>query len=151
MIVGGGRDFSRLKQFTKEYGLTDKVIFTGFKREDEVPKYIASADVAVACFEANNITKCKSPLKIVEYLASGKPIVGSDVGDVGRMLGGAGILTKPGDTNSLADGILKLLNNKKLRNELGKKARKRAEEEYNWGVTAENLLEAYYFALKDHK
>lgn len=86
---------------------------------------------------------CKSPLKIVEYLASGKAIVASQVGEVSNMIGEAGILTPPGDTRSLADGIIKVLEDYELRRNLGRLARQRAEKEYNWTVTAENLLDAY--------
>jgi len=113
-----------------------------------VPQYIAAADVAVACFEDNKQTRCKSPLKIVEYLASGKAIVASDMGEAAKMVRGCGVLVKPGDEISLAHGIEQLLDDPQLRTQLGLKARKRAEEKYNWGVTASNLLQAYYVGLE---
>ncbi len=87
--------------------------------------------------------RSKRPLKICEYLAAGKAIVASDVGEVFRMVQGVGELTRPGDVGSLAAGIRKLLADDHLRRELGTRARARAEEKYNWQVTAENLLVAY--------
>ena len=113
-----------------------------------MPQYIAAADICVACFEENEVTLCKSPLKIVEYLASGKAIVASNVGEVSNMLGESGVLTSPGDSSSLASGILKVLENNDLKNKLEQLARKRAEEEYNWTVTAENFLRAYRKAIQ---
>jgi len=81
-------------------------------------------------------------------MASGKAIVASDVGEIREMVNGCGILTKPGDANSLSQGIIRLLNDKELCREMGQKARKRAEEKYNWNMAAENLLGAYKLALK---
>ena len=76
-------------------------------------------------------------------MASGKAIVASNVGEVGKTLTGAGILTKAGDHRQLAEGILKLLTDKNLRDKLGKAARKKAEEQFNWPRTAANLMRAY--------
>jgi len=148
MIVGSGADLNRLKSLAKELRIDKKVIFTGAVEYSLVPKYIAAADVAVACFENNDITRSKSPLKIVEYMASGKAIVASDVGEVPRMLDGCGMLTEPGNVYSLSKGILKFLEYKKLRKECEKKARKRAEKEYKWEITADNLLRAYGIAIE---
>lgn len=146
VVVGGGSDLQRLKNKAKE--INAEVIFTGFLNNEEVSKIMAEATVAVACFEDREVVKCKSPLKIVEYLASGKAIVASDVGEVGEMVNGCGVLTKPGDAESLAKGIRELLKNDKLRKEYEIKARKRAEEVYNWSSTVDNLVKAYEMDLK---
>ncbi|MCP4649196.1 MAG: glycosyltransferase family 4 protein [PVC group bacterium] len=143
MIVGGGYLLNELKDLTKTLELTENVVFTGAVSHKETPLYLAAADIAVACFEDNDITRCKSPLKIAEYMASGKPIVASNVGEVKCMLGGVGVVTTPGDPQSLAEGVMKLLNDEPLCKRLSQKARKRAEEIYNWRNTAENLLNVY--------
>jgi glycosyltransferase involved in cell wall biosynthesis len=148
MIVGGGADLERLKDTAKELKNDERVIFTGAIEYDLVPEYLAAADVVVACFEDNDLTKSKSPLKIVEYMAAGKAIVASDVGEIPRMLSGSGILTEPGNIYSLAKGILKFLEDENLRKICEKKARKRAEEEFTWDVTADNILRAYDIAIK---
>lgn len=148
MIVGDGYLAEELKKLAHGLNLDGKLIFTGAVSHELVPEYIAAADICVACFEENEVTLCKSPLKIVEYLASGKAIVASNVGEVPNMLGSAGILTKPGNIDSLANGILRAVEDSSLKDNLGKLARKRAEEEYNWAVTAKNLLCAYEKAIK---
>jgi len=108
---------------------------------------MAAADIAIACFEDNDITRCKSPLKIAEYMSCGKPIVASNVGEVNTMLGGAGVLTEPDNPEDLARGIIKLLGDEPLRKRLSVKARQRAEEIYNWENTARNLIKAYVLAV----
>lgn len=143
LIVGGGRTLKPLEIQTSILGIQNRVIFTGYVPQDEVPDYVAAADVAVATFEDNDITRCKSPLKIAEYLAAGKPIVASNTGEVPTMLGDSGILVEPGNTGQLVEGILKYLREPSLRKTHQNLARKRAEEVYNWPATAKSLLAAY--------
>lgn len=143
MVVGDGYRSKELQGLVMSLGLDKYFIFSGSVNHDEIPYYINDADVCIACFEKNNITLSKSPLKIVEYLACGKPIVASNVGEVRNMVGGLGILADPGDIYSLAKGIMLLLDDKALRENCGRLARLRAQQRYNWSVTAENILCAY--------
>ncbi len=147
MIVGGGYRLEELKALAGELNMDENIIFTDSVPHQEVPLFMAAADIAIACFEDNDITRCKSPLKIAEYMACGKPIVASNVGEVRNMLGGAGVITEPDDPEDLARGIIKLLDDELLRKRLSVKARQRAEEIYNWSNTADNLLRAYRVAL----
>ena len=146
MIVGEGFMEGNLKNLALRLGISDKVIFTGAVAHNEIPCYIAAADVCVAAFRDTKVTRSKSPLKIAEYMSCGRAIVASNVGEVRRMLGGVGILAEPDNATSLAEGILRLLDSKELRAQLGKFARARAEEKYNWPRTAANLLSAYQYA-----
>lgn len=151
VVVGGGDRFGGLFQLTEKHKIGHRVVFTGAINHEEIPEYIAASDVAVACFEDTPQTRCKSPLKICEYMASGAAIVASKMGEVPRMIGDAGALVTPGDPNALAEGVERLLQDDKLRRQLGAKARLRAETKYNWGVTAENLLLAYEVALHERR
>jgi len=143
MVVGDGYRLRELKDLTACLGLESYFIFTGPVPYRDVPSYMAAADICVACFEDNDITRCKSPLKIAEYLAMGKAIVASNVGEVRRMVGGVGVMVEPSSARALASGIMRLLKDKKLRQDLGWGARRRAESRYNWPQTASNLLAAY--------
>ncbi len=143
MIVGEGFLEHKLKKLVSNLGVDDKVIFVGGVKHEDIPYYIAASDICVACFEDTQVTRSKSPLKIAEYLASGKPIVASLVGEVRKMAGGVGVLVKPGDYYSLSEGILKLLSNEKLKKRLSRRARIRSEKKYNWLYTADSLLSAY--------
>jgi glycosyltransferase involved in cell wall biosynthesis len=147
MIVGGGYRLPFLKDMADTLALGRKLIFTGAVPHDEVSSYIAASDIAVACFEKNDITMCKSPLKIAEYMACGKAIVASNVGEIRNMVGGAGIVTLAGDVESLTRGIMRLMDDKGLRETLGTLSRKRSEEKYNWNFTTANLIKAYNTAF----
>lgn len=145
VIVGGGYREKTLQAYANK--LDAGVIFTGLVPHEEIPRYINASNICVACFEDNQITRSKSPLKIVEYMACGKPVVASDVGEVRGMLGEAGILVPPGDSKALSEGIEELLLHPEKREEMGKKGRERAEEIYNWKKTADNIIKAYTKAL----
>lgn len=148
IIVGGGKTLAQHKELAEELQIKN-IIFTGYLPHDEIPQYLAAADVAVACFEDTPITRCKSPLKIAEYLAGGKAIVASRVGEVIPMVEDCGLLTAPGDWQDLAQQIILLLSNPVLRQELSVKARKRAEEKYNWKNTTDQIESAYRLAISN--
>lgn len=143
MIVGEGFLEKYLKELAYRLGIKNKLIFTGAISHQDIPYYIAAASICAAPFRDTRVTRCKSPLKIVEYLASAKPIVTSNVGEVKRMVGGVGILVDPANYQALAEGILRLLKDRGLRERLGRFARKRAENKYSWPKTASSLLTAY--------
>jgi glycosyltransferase involved in cell wall biosynthesis len=63
-----------------EFGLEQlpNLIFTGFKKFEELPRYLRYSDCTIIPFEKNELTKSIYPLKINEYLAAGKPVVTTD-------------------------------------------------------------------------
>ncbi len=151
LIIGSGSKFNQLKKMTQQLGVDEVIRFVGAVRHELVPKYLAAGDITVACFEDNEITRCKSPLKVVEYLAAGKAIVASAVGEVKTMLDGCGVLVKPGSARALAEGLLSILKDDEKIGELSTLARKRSEEKYNWHVVAKNLLCAYEVSLGERR
>jgi glycosyltransferase involved in cell wall biosynthesis len=148
MVVGGGPLLGELESMAYELNLSHRLIFTDYLPSDTIPDVLASADIAVACFSDEEFVRCKSPLKVAEYMAAGKAIVASRVGEVPWMTEGAAILAEPGSAADLAKGIGRLLENPELREELGRAARARAETILNWNQSARNLEEAYQIALQ---
>lgn len=147
VVVGGGDRLDEAKKTARRMGLAERLTFTDKVSHAEVPAYIAAADVAVACFEDNVQSRCKSPLKVVEYMASGKAIVASRIGEVLNMIGDCGILVDPESPSAIAEAVEKLLDDVELREQLGHRARERAEQTYNWRQSTHTLIEAYKKAL----
>lgn len=143
VLVGGGRELSKIKQLAAQSPVSNAIIITGYLEADRIPYVVASADVCVACFDDDEATRCKSPLKIAEYLASGKAIVANNVGDVPYMVQDCGVTVEPGNINALAEAIVIYLLNPQKREQDGHRARKRAIDVFNWQRGAEILLEAY--------
>ncbi len=149
MVVGGGTMLTELEVMAYELNLSHRLIFTDYLPSDTIPDVLASADIAVACFSDEEFVRCKSPLKVAEYMAAGKAIVASRVGEVPWMTGETAILVDPGSETDLAKGISRLLENPSLRRELGQAARARTETIVNWKQSARNLEQAYLIALQD--
>lgn len=150
VIVGGGDQLEKAKNLAQSEGAGEGIIFTGEVPHENIPDFIAAADVAVACFEDNAQSRCKSPLKVVEYLASGKAIVASRLPEVEKMVAEAGILVAPGRPLLIAEAVVNLLDDDALRARLGTRARRRAEDVYHWSKSAETLQRAYEKAFRVH-
>ncbi|MBN1424601.1 glycosyltransferase family 4 protein [Candidatus Fermentibacteria bacterium] len=148
VVVGAGWRLPELEELASTLHIVQNVVFTGAVPYAEVPEYVAAADVAVACFDDNEATRAKSPLKVVEYLAAGKAIVASAVGEVQKMIDQVGVLVPAGDIPALSDAICDLLEDPFRREELGLRARERAERLHGWGAVAANLEQAYRRALQ---
>ncbi len=138
VIVGDGHDRSRLEALSKKWGLSSCVHFVGAVPHEKIPTWLSACRIAVACFENNEATRSKSPLKIAEYLRSEKAIVAHAVGEVPLMLENAGFLVDPTDPDGLGHALLHLHRNPALIEDLENKAKYRAKY-LRWTDSAEKL------------
>src|SRR5262249_15333070 len=86
-----------------------------------------------------------SPTKIFEYMAMGKGIVASRLGQIGEVLtnGETALLVEPGDVEALREAIVRLIQDRELREALGAKAREVAEREHTWTHNAQRVLDEF--------
>ena len=147
LIVGGGKQLESMRALSRGSPAVERLALPGYVEQQRIPAIIACADICVACFEDDEATRAKSPLKMAEYLAAGKPIVASNVGEAAHMLQNCGILVSAGSAEALAEGILAYVHNPERRLQDGKKARERAEREFTWDRGVETLWAAYRCAL----
>jgi glycosyltransferase involved in cell wall biosynthesis len=146
LIVGDGIMKEKLESLTKELNIRCDVIFTGTVPYESVPEYMNLSDVCVAPFiRTRNESMGLSPLKIYEYLACGTPVVASDIKGVGDLLesSNSGIPVIPDNPNELAKAIIKLLNDKQLREQMGKNGREMVVSNYSWENTAKKTIEVF--------
>lgn len=71
VLVGGGEQDQELRNQVAKLGLTEKVLFTGFVSFDELPSYLAAADVAVNPMQSSLVSNAAFPNKVIQYLATG--------------------------------------------------------------------------------
>jgi glycosyltransferase involved in cell wall biosynthesis len=147
LVVGGGSGLAGLKARAEGLGLGNRVTFTDYVPSEEVPLYLALADVMLSPFEDTPVARCKSPLKIAEALAAGLPVVAGDVGEAPIMLQGCGRLCPPGHVEEMTAATESLLHQPDTRAAMSRAARQRAETAYNWSAIAGNLEEAYRTAV----
>jgi glycosyltransferase involved in cell wall biosynthesis len=138
LIVGSGTLEEKLKTMAGE-----NVVFTGSVEHKLIPEYLAASDIAVAPYPKMDFFYF-SPIKLFEYMASGKAIVASDMGQIGEVIEHekTGLLIEPGNVRALKESIEYLLDNPQLRRKLGRNARKAAES-YTWENNAKRVMKIY--------
>ncbi|MEN9938596.1 MAG: hypothetical protein RLZZ387_5175 [Chloroflexota bacterium] len=143
LLVGEGEDRELLQARAAELGIGDRALFAGPAPAAATPAFLALAACSVDPVADDAVARARSPLKIVESLASGVPVITGDVGDRREVLGGtAGLLVTPGDARALGDGLEALLGDPPARAEMARAARDRAEE-YRWDRLARGWKRVY--------
>jgi glycosyltransferase involved in cell wall biosynthesis len=108
---------------------------------NEVPLWMRAFDVAAAPFpDSEHYAYFMSPLKIFEYMASGRPIVASDLPSLREVLanGRNAVLVEPDDPKALAEGIERMLGDAELAACIGQQAREDVRQ-YTWGERAVDI------------
>ena len=114
LIVGDGPERHALEARASVLGIGDRTVFAGAVSHAQVPAYLDSMDIGAAPFESMTGFYF-SPLKVVEYLAAGLPVVASRQGDLPLLVGDAGILYEPGSQDALTGALRRLGEDSRLR------------------------------------
>jgi len=142
-LIGGGDCFNDLKKMSVELGVDKYVLFTGRIPDEELVRYISTADVCVGPDPKNELNNNSTMNKIMEYMAMGKPIVSFDLKETRFSAGAAALYARPNDPTDFGNKILELLKDGKKRREMGEYGRKRIEQELAWEYKKKNLIRAY--------
>jgi phosphatidylinositol alpha-mannosyltransferase len=146
--VGPGvRLRKRYEKRARQYGLPD-VHFTGYASYIDLPRYYKTADIV--CFPATG--RESQGIVLLEAMAVGKPVVATNIEGYTSVLtdGIEGITVPPKDPAKLAEAILKLINNKQLRQQMGDRGITRAKQ-YDWPIIAKRVLDLYKTTLDNIK
>ncbi len=125
-------------------GLADRVVFAGWVQPDDLPDYFAAADLALYLLDDTLLNRAKCPVKLLELLAAGVPVVADAVGEAQALIrpGETGILVPPGDTVAMATAALALLDDPARRWTLGAQAREFVRRHRLWEGLGPRLVAA---------
>ena len=140
MLIGDGAAMPDLRQYVEEHGLRDNVIFTGPLPHRDVPRYLDLIDIAVQ--PAANEYCC--PMKILEYMALGKPIVAPRQENIQELLreGDEACYFAPGDASSLAQALTELVRDRRKASQMGRHAQAAISQRgYLWSANARKVAE----------
>lgn len=144
VVVGDSPEPShldRLKNQAKAAGL-NRVVFTGYRPPAEIPALLQAADALALPNSAKTeiSRRYTSPLKLFEYLASGRPVVASDLPSLGEILidRDNALLTPADDPAGLARTLQTVLTDPGLAARLGRAGRRTAEK-YTWRERARRI------------
>ena len=138
VVVGGGDREMELRILAARLGLEDSVLFTGVRRD--VPALLPAFDVSCLSSVHEGV-----PMAAIESMAAGIPMVVTDCGALRDMIvdGEHGFIVPVGDSSAMAERLLALADDSKLRERLGESARSRVQQMYRIEQTArgyEDLL-----------
>jgi len=139
-LIGDGARRLMLEKYVETENL-DNVIIASQRSVKDVPSVIARANVCFAAVSAEAYPKKLISVKIFEYFACEKPVVGALSGESARVIeeSGGGVVVRPGDAEGIAEAILDLYNDKKKCEEMGKAGRRYVEENFSRGIWATRL------------
>jgi len=142
LLLGDGEEAPIVRSILDKAGCLSACHMPGLVARDEVPGYLAACDV-LASPHANVKDFIGSPIKIFEYLASGRAIVSSRVAQMGEILEHerTALLVEPEDPEALAEALERLMDDPALVTRLGDAAQREAREAHSWDARLASLLD----------
>jgi glycosyltransferase involved in cell wall biosynthesis len=148
LVIGKGDAQPALERQAEELSIADHILFTGWIDDpDRYHRYIASADICVDSSPSNAYNDRCTTIKMMEYMAAGKPIVAFDLPEHRFTAQASAIYARPNDEMEFARAIAGLIDDPTRRQALGAIGRRRIEEQLAWDYSASRLLEAYSILL----
>lgn len=144
-----GPFYQRYQSLARQMGVEQVCFFVGPVRYEETPSYINACEIMVAPYdpsknELRNRYGIGFPLKILEYMACGKPVIATRVPPIDQIISSPdlGLLVEPGDETQLAAAIKELIDHREKAMALGRNGMALAESHYSWSNFA-RLVSSY--------
>jgi glycosyltransferase involved in cell wall biosynthesis len=143
VIMGSGDSLEDLRALARDLNLEGYVELTGFVSEEDLMRNLSAADICVDPDPSSPLNDVSTWIKIMEYMALGKPIVTYDLNETRWSAQDAALYIKPNDEMAFAEGIAKLMDRPDLRAQMGEFGRQRIQRDLKWDVVGQNLVRAY--------
>lgn len=143
VIMGSGDSYEDLKALARELDLEGYVELTGYVSEEDLMSNLSAADICVDPDPSSPLNDVSTWIKIMEYMALGKPIVTYDLKETRYSAQDAALYIKPNNELEFAEGIARLMDRPDLRAQMGEYGRQRVHSELKWDIVGQNLLRAY--------
>ena len=144
LMIGDGARLSAARDILIAGGAIDAAVFTGLIAHEDGPAHLAACDVLASPHVPNpdGTPFFGSPTKLFEYMAMGKPIVASDLDQIGEVLDDhrTALLARPGDASALAQALAEVAGDADLRTALGEAARQEATARYTWRAHTQRTI-----------
>lgn len=149
VIIGRGKALPGLMELARELSLEQNIWFTGWIPVEDKIRYLTTSDICVVPDPSNPFNDRCTMIKMMEYMALGKPIVAFDLPEHRVTAQAAAFYARPNDELDFARQIVTLINDPKHRKKMGELGRKRIKAGLAWPYQAEKLVNAYRVLLAD--
>jgi glycosyltransferase involved in cell wall biosynthesis len=143
VIMGTGDSLQDLRKLADKLQLNGCVELPGFVSDEELQSNLAAADICLDPDPSSPLNDVSTWIKVMEYMAYGKPIVAFDLRETRFSAGDAAIYVRPNEETEFAKTVAQLMSQPELRKRMGDYGRRRVEEELQWNKVGLNLLTAY--------
>lgn len=154
LILGEGQDRAALQGLTHELGVADCVTFMGWVQPDDVPAYLAAADVFVGPSRSSPEGWIEAlGLSLLEAMAAAVPVVASRVGGIIDFVSHeeTGLLVHPQAPQEIADAVYRLATQPELAHRIRLAAAQRVRQHYSRPAAAESFSRLYAELLNSHR
>jgi glycosyltransferase involved in cell wall biosynthesis len=151
LFVGGGESESFFKEHFGEAVAQSRVLLPGTIPYDDVNDYLSCMDIVLAPYPKLDFWYASS-VKIFEYMAAGKAVLASRVGQIAEVIcdGYNGRLYNPDSSEELIEKITQLIQKQRIREAMGREARKTMLEQYTWDGHAERMKQVFYKVYSEY-
>ena len=150
LVVGDGPDLERLKQQSKQLGIYEKIIFTGFVPYKEVPRFCSLADLCINPFRMDGkyaFNDKLTPVKFFDFLSCGKPVLATPLQGT--------LYDFPKESNTIiyesldlfTSKMIELLKNDSL-DEIGQRGREFVGKNFTWDSVTRKMLSEFDNMIK---
>jgi glycosyltransferase involved in cell wall biosynthesis len=146
-FIGAGDTFDAMVALAHELGLDNQVEFTGRISDEELLRYLSTADVCLSPDPLNPLNDVSTMNKIMEYMAMARPIVSFELREARVSAGEAAVYAPPNDESEFAKRIAMLLDDPDERRRMGEIGRERVAGALSWEHSKAALIAAYDAAL----
>lgn len=152
LLAGDGPLKKMLQNLVFELNLAKNVIFCGIVDHDKIPKYYAAANVSVVPSAHVSGVEEATSISLLESMATGKPVVASNIGGLKEILSNKniGILVPDKNISALAEAIIYTFDYPDKAKRLGQRAREYIVKNHSWDKVAEQVSDVYELALEKY-
>jgi glycosyltransferase involved in cell wall biosynthesis len=149
LMVVIGKISAELMAYVKNKGLEERVLLKGFVHEDKLSSYLSACDALLLPMDNNIYNRSRWPNKIGDYMAAGRPVIASSVGEIPAVFarGDIGIMINSTE-KEICQAMEKIIDNYDgIQQKFGVNGRKIAEQELSWDIHARKLESFYKYLL----
>jgi glycosyltransferase involved in cell wall biosynthesis len=147
VFVGSGDAFEDMVALSAKLGLANQVEFTGRISDEDLVRYLSTADVCLSPDPLNPLNDVSTMNKVMEYMAMSKPIVSFELREARVSAGDAAVYAPANDESAFAKLVSQLLDDPEERVRMGKLGQARVAGPLSWENSAKALVAAYEHAL----
>ena len=143
VAIGDGDSLDELRALNVELGLEGCVTFTGFIPDEDMVRALSTVDICLDPNPSNPLNDVSTWIKVMEYMALGKPVVSFGLKETRFSAGEAAVYATPNDVGEFATAIARLMDDPAARTRMAEVGRSRVQNTLGWHVTSKNLVAAY--------